>query len=386
MSSHVHDTDDIYSLPQLSPNVGGPAAASMTEEIIGNTCHMHVISTKDPQSKFKEVHESGIARIEYIDYDFINLLKNVNAIFRKHVISPKWKNFRGCGLKWLSKIRLNNVIWRAWHQQYVLRYKRSMVHLSTNRPIRGSIDAIKAVNPNDNFNSMWMRENLEWFKTYRASPSVGSATLENYGLDNSQYFLRFNKNAGGPGESTIDSIPFVSACRDDIADTLFSSSWDYPDVYPESYLNAESCQPIIGQMYPEFNFEFFDNSNYPNGIVLVNHNNNNNDHKMKENYLEPEQYLKYHGANNYLTRVSADFTASATGDTRFSAVVEVTPPPLDEKNSDIFTSHIGECSVSENVAYIDEGVRECVALSDLAEVDRGSKYSSVESAQSDYRL
>ena len=31
--------------------------------------------------------------------------------------SPKWKNFRGSRIECKEKIRLNNVIWRTWHQQ-----------------------------------------------------------------------------------------------------------------------------------------------------------------------------------------------------------------------------------------------------------------------------
>lgn len=35
--------------------------------------------------------------------------------------SPKWKTFKGLRLKLKDKIRLNNIIWRAWHIQYIKR-------------------------------------------------------------------------------------------------------------------------------------------------------------------------------------------------------------------------------------------------------------------------
>lgn len=48
-----------------------------------------------------------------------DLLRGINAAFRSNLTSPKWKNFRGSRIKCEDKIRLNNVIWRTWHQQYI---------------------------------------------------------------------------------------------------------------------------------------------------------------------------------------------------------------------------------------------------------------------------
>ena len=36
---------------------------------------------------------------------------------RSNLTSPKWKNFRGSRIECQDKIRLNNAIWRIWHQQ-----------------------------------------------------------------------------------------------------------------------------------------------------------------------------------------------------------------------------------------------------------------------------
>ncbi|XP_044018471.1 GATA zinc finger domain-containing protein 14-like isoform X2 [Aphidius gifuensis] len=35
--------------------------------------------------------------------------------------SPKWNRFKGIRLRWKDKIRLNNVIWRCWHMQFILK-------------------------------------------------------------------------------------------------------------------------------------------------------------------------------------------------------------------------------------------------------------------------
>ncbi|CAF1120674.1 unnamed protein product [Adineta ricciae] len=49
-----------------------------------------------------------------------SLLRVFNHVYRSNLTSPKWKNFRGSRIECQDKIRLNNVIWRTWHQQYIL--------------------------------------------------------------------------------------------------------------------------------------------------------------------------------------------------------------------------------------------------------------------------
>ncbi|CAF3570841.1 unnamed protein product [Rotaria sp. Silwood1] len=53
-----------------------------------------------------------------------SLLCVINTIYRSNLTSPKWKNFRGSRIKCQDKIRLNNIIWRTWHQQYVRNVKK----------------------------------------------------------------------------------------------------------------------------------------------------------------------------------------------------------------------------------------------------------------------
>ncbi|CAF3142913.1 unnamed protein product [Rotaria sp. Silwood2] len=53
-----------------------------------------------------------------------SLLCVINSVYRSNLTSPKWKNFRGSRIKCQDKIRLNNIIWRTWHQQYVRNVKK----------------------------------------------------------------------------------------------------------------------------------------------------------------------------------------------------------------------------------------------------------------------
>ncbi|VDP52688.1 unnamed protein product [Soboliphyme baturini] len=36
------------------------------------------------------------------------------------LVTPKWKNFQSLKIGWKDRVRLNNVIWRAWHRQFVV--------------------------------------------------------------------------------------------------------------------------------------------------------------------------------------------------------------------------------------------------------------------------
>ncbi|CAF2862178.1 unnamed protein product [Rotaria sp. Silwood2] len=53
----------------------------------------------------------------------VSLLHIFNTEYRSNLTSPKWKNFRGSRIECRDKIRLNNVIWRTWHQQFIRKIK-----------------------------------------------------------------------------------------------------------------------------------------------------------------------------------------------------------------------------------------------------------------------
>jgi len=54
-----------------------------------------------------------------VDDSLANLLECLSIEYSvSKLISPKWKNFRSQKLKFESKTRINNAIWRCWHIQY----------------------------------------------------------------------------------------------------------------------------------------------------------------------------------------------------------------------------------------------------------------------------
>ena len=49
----------------------------------------------------------------------IELFQSMSIAYRQKLTSPKWNRFKGLRLRWKDKIRLNNVIWRCWHLQFI---------------------------------------------------------------------------------------------------------------------------------------------------------------------------------------------------------------------------------------------------------------------------
>ncbi|XP_021937166.1 MLX-interacting protein isoform X4 [Zootermopsis nevadensis] len=54
-----------------------------------------------------------------IDSSLSKLFQCMSLAYRQKLTSPKWNRFKGIRLRWKDKIRLNNVIWRCWHMQFI---------------------------------------------------------------------------------------------------------------------------------------------------------------------------------------------------------------------------------------------------------------------------
>lgn len=57
------------------------------------------------------------ASVIRIDNSLSKLFQCMSLAYESKLTSPKWKTFKGLKLKLRDKIRLNNMIWRAWHMQ-----------------------------------------------------------------------------------------------------------------------------------------------------------------------------------------------------------------------------------------------------------------------------
>uniref|UniRef100_A0A8D8W4T9 MLX-interacting protein n=1 Tax=Cacopsylla melanoneura TaxID=428564 RepID=A0A8D8W4T9_9HEMI len=61
----------------------------------------------------------GRVKSDVIETSLTKLFECMSLAYRQKLTSPKWNRFKGIRLRWKDKIRLNNVIWRCWHMQFV---------------------------------------------------------------------------------------------------------------------------------------------------------------------------------------------------------------------------------------------------------------------------
>ncbi|XP_017494071.1 PREDICTED: uncharacterized protein LOC108382174 isoform X2 [Rhagoletis zephyria] len=76
--------------------------------------------------KISHIQEPGhvgsvVASHLEIETSLTKLFKCMNLAYSQKLTSPKWNHFKGIRLRWKDKIRLNNVIWRCWHMQFILK-------------------------------------------------------------------------------------------------------------------------------------------------------------------------------------------------------------------------------------------------------------------------
>jgi len=94
------------------------------EEIYGDENDLDIVSevfNKD-QTKFSTIFSQGgslYAADKKIDDSLSKLFNCMSKVYAHKLSSPKWNRFLGLKLRWKDKIRLNNLIWRCWHMQFI---------------------------------------------------------------------------------------------------------------------------------------------------------------------------------------------------------------------------------------------------------------------------
>ncbi|XP_054166814.1 MLX-interacting protein-like [Oppia nitens] len=188
-----------------------------------------------------------------IDGSLTKLFECMSLAYSGKITSPRWKTFKGLKLKLKDKIRLNNIIWRAWHIQYIAR--RNPIVCQFSSPVDS--DRHKKAEAVIMEGKYWKRrlatvtaEYQKWRQYYRNTgrPVTPSRPAIQFDWENS-----FN---------TL-SADMVSA--DDImdfSDTFLSNlpiNFDFPNPreIARSGMSAEFIQPGLVQLQPNFD-EFMD--------------------------------------------------------------------------------------------------------------------------------
>uniref|UniRef100_A0A8C3Q6G1 Uncharacterized protein n=1 Tax=Geospiza parvula TaxID=87175 RepID=A0A8C3Q6G1_GEOPR len=115
----------------------GPSAATQNYSQVIHSGHF-MVSCPHSDSLPRRRHqraEPELADPRSIDPTLTRLFECMSLEYSGKLVSPKWKNFKGLRLLCWDKIRLNNVIWRAWYIQYVERRKNPVCSFIT--PLEG---------------------------------------------------------------------------------------------------------------------------------------------------------------------------------------------------------------------------------------------------------
>ncbi|XP_075745024.1 MLX interacting protein mondo isoform X1 [Rhipicephalus microplus] len=118
MVSDIDDADNTDEVARASESdcateVPGSLAAPLAEAV-------EEISFDPDEGMEVDKHLKPPCHIA-IDGSLTKLFECMTLAYSGKLTSPKWKTFKGLKLRLKDKIRLNNIIWRAWHMQFVAR-------------------------------------------------------------------------------------------------------------------------------------------------------------------------------------------------------------------------------------------------------------------------
>ncbi|XP_067621902.1 MLX-interacting protein-like isoform X2 [Eurosta solidaginis] len=112
----LEEDDEVKMLDPEYPNLS-------KSEDLENTCTDVQRFVPRKMSFIQETGNEGSAVASHLEIEtsLTKLFKCMNLAYSQKLTSPKWNHFKGIRLRWKDKIRLNNVIWRCWHMQFILK-------------------------------------------------------------------------------------------------------------------------------------------------------------------------------------------------------------------------------------------------------------------------
>ncbi|XP_021701396.1 protein WBSCR14 homolog isoform X2 [Aedes aegypti] len=110
--------------PELSMETANLIASSSNAivPLRSGTTGMELIKYAQKRQPLQLTSRHTSSQVE-IDTDLSTVFNTLNVTYTQKLTSPKWNPFKGIRLRWKEKIRLNNVIWRCWHMQFIMKRK-----------------------------------------------------------------------------------------------------------------------------------------------------------------------------------------------------------------------------------------------------------------------
>ncbi|XP_046964709.1 carbohydrate-responsive element-binding protein isoform X1 [Vanessa cardui] len=103
------DFDDL-AIPVPDEEQNAPKESAVATYTLPTTSEIFQHSDKEDSKQHQQLS---------IEISLTKLFKCMTLAYRQKLTSPKWNRFKGIKLRWKDKIRLNNVIWRCWHMQFI---------------------------------------------------------------------------------------------------------------------------------------------------------------------------------------------------------------------------------------------------------------------------
>ncbi|XP_011881739.1 PREDICTED: MLX-interacting protein isoform X2 [Vollenhovia emeryi] len=216
-----------------------------------------------------------------IETSLNKLFQCMSLAYRQKLTSPKWNRFKGIRLRWKDKIRLNNVIWRCWHMQFILKQNTLVCQFASpldvdthNKPEAVVLEGkywkrkLKAVTAEYKKWRMFYRNKLLGWTNKDGTEMMesmdmldwgsGCRTIDNFGGGAGN---AFGNASGAPGgESMMVDEDYMEL----MTDTLFSTiSSNQPIYFPDpreiarGTSLADFIQPSLGPLQPNLD-DFMD--------------------------------------------------------------------------------------------------------------------------------
>ncbi|CAG9860175.1 unnamed protein product [Phyllotreta striolata] len=188
-----------------------------------------------------------------IDTSLSKLFRAMSLAYRQKLTSPKWNRFRGIRLRWKDKIRLNNVIWRCWHLQFIKKENTLICQFASpldvdthNKPEAVVLEG-----------KYWKRKLAAVTAEYKRWRMFYRNNLLGHNRDCADQLLDLDLIGWESGSSeNIDNIMMVDEDYMGLmSDTLFSTITNQPFVFPDSREIAKAgladfIQPSLGPLQP----------------------------------------------------------------------------------------------------------------------------------------
>ncbi|XP_014489484.1 PREDICTED: protein WBSCR14 homolog isoform X2 [Dinoponera quadriceps] len=216
-----------------------------------------------------------------IETSLNKLFQCMSLAYRQKLTSPKWNRFKGIRLRWKDKIRLNNVIWRCWHMQFILKQSTLVCQFASpldvdthNKPEAVVLEGkywkrkLAAVTAEYKKWRMFYRNKILGWTSKDGSEMMesldmldwdnGSGTIGDYGMETSS--ISGNISGALSGESMMVDEDYMQQ----MADTLFSTiASGQPMYFPDTReivrnaSLADFIQPNLDALQPNLD-EFMD--------------------------------------------------------------------------------------------------------------------------------